>query len=77
MLSLRCRPLPHWLSECCEIRSACDEAGAAWQDMAAWLANASHNFDRMVGCHDPAALVVLARWAAVLVKRAEHVYAGS
>ena len=59
--------------ECCEISFACDEAGAAWQGVAIWLANVPSHFDQMVRRDHPAALVVLAHWAAVLLKRAEHV----
>ena len=59
--------------ECCDISFACDETGAAWQGVATWLANVPDHFNQMVGRHDPAALLVLAHWAAMLVKRAEHV----
>jgi len=58
--------------QCCDISFACDEAGAAWQGVATWLANVPDHFNQMVQCHHPAALVVLAHWAAILVKRAEH-----
>lgn len=59
--------------ECCDISFACDEAAAAWQGVATWLANIPDHFNQMVRRHDPAALVVLAHWAATLVKRAERV----
>ncbi|MCJ1404760.1 hypothetical protein MMC11_007986 [Xylographa trunciseda] len=59
--------------ECCDISFACDEAGVAWQGVATWLANVPDHFNQMVQHHHPAALVVLAYWAALLVKRAEHV----
>ena len=59
--------------ECCDISFACDEVGAAWQGVATWLANVPDHFNQMVRRHHPAALVVLAHWAAMLVKRAEHV----
>lgn len=61
------------VSECCDISFACDETGAGWQGVATWLANVPDHFNRMVGQEDPAALVVLAHWAAILVKRAEQV----
>ena len=61
------------VAECCEISFACDETGAAWQGVATWLAHVPDHFNQMVGRDDPAALVVLAHWAAILVKRAEHV----
>lgn len=41
--------------------------------MATWLTNVPDHFNQMVGQDDPAALVVLADWAAILVKRAEQV----
>ena len=59
--------------ECCDISFACDEAGAAWLGVATWLANVPDHFNQMVRRQHPAALVVLAHWAATLVKRAEHV----
>ena len=58
---------------CCDISFACDETGAAWQGVATWLAHVPDHFNQMVGQDDLAALVVLAHWAAILVKRAEHV----
>lgn len=61
------------VAECCVISFACDETGAAWQGVATWLANVPDHFFQMVGQDDPAALVVLAHWAAILVKRAEQV----
>ena len=61
------------VAECCDISFACDETGAAWQGVATWLANVPDHFNQMVGQDDPAALVVLAHWAAILVKRAEQV----
>ena len=61
------------VAECCDISFACDETGAAWQGVATWLTNVSDHFNQMVGQDDPAALVVLAHWAAILVKRAEQV----
>lgn len=59
--------------ECCDISFACDDAGAAWQGVATWLANVPDHFNQMIRRDHPAALVVLAHWAAMLVKRAEHV----
>ena len=59
--------------DCCAISFACDETGAAWQGVATWLIRVSDHFHQMVGRDDPAALVVLSHWAAILVKRAEHV----
>ena len=59
--------------ECCDFSFACDEVGAACQGVSTWLANVPEHFNQMVSRHHPAALVVLAHWAAMLVKRAEHV----
>ena len=59
--------------ECCEISFASDDAGAAWQGVATWLANLPDHFYQMLLSQHPAALVVLAHWAAMLLKRAEHV----
>lgn len=59
--------------ECCDISFARDEAATAWQGVATWLANVPDHFNQMVGRYEPAALVVLAHWAAMLVKRAERV----
>lgn len=61
------------LVECCTISFACDEAAAAWQSVATWLANVPDYFNQMLSRNHPAALVVLAHWAAILVKRAERV----
>lgn len=61
------------LAECCEISFASDEAGAAWQGVTTWLAHVPDHLNQMVARDDRAALVVLAHWAAILVKRAEHV----
>ena len=61
------------VAECCEISFACNGTEMAWQGVATWLAQVPDHFNQMVGRDDPAALVVLAHWAAILVKRAEHV----
>jgi hypothetical protein len=61
------------LVECCAISFACDEVAAAWQSVATWLASVPDYFNQMLSRNHPAALVVLAHWAAILVKRAERV----
>ena len=61
------------VAECCAISFASDEAGAAWQGVTTWLAQVPDHFNQMLGRDKPAALVVLAHWAAILVKRAELV----
>lgn len=60
------------LVECCATSFASEEAGAAWRGMATWLTKVPDHFNHMVSRHSPAALVVLAHWAASLVKRAEN-----
>ncbi|KAK5947563.1 hypothetical protein PMZ80_001716 [Knufia obscura] len=60
------------LVECCETSFASDEAGVAFWAMATWLNRISERFNQMVAAHCPAALVVVAHWAALLVMRAEH-----
>jgi hypothetical protein len=60
------------LVKCCDTSFASDEARAAWQGMATWLTKVPDHFNHMLSYHNPAALVVLAHWAASLVKRAEH-----
>ncbi|KAK9238613.1 hypothetical protein V1525DRAFT_100195 [Lipomyces kononenkoae] len=60
------------LVECCDVSFASDEMGAAWRGMATWLTKVPDHFNRLVSRHDPAALVVITHWAALLVKRAEH-----
>lgn len=61
------------VEKCCDISFARDEAATAWQGVATWLANIPDHFNQMLGRHNPAALVVLAHWAAILIKRAERV----
>lgn len=60
------------LVECCDISFWSGEVGAAWRGMVTWLAKVPDRFNRMVSRHSPPALVVLAHWAASLVKQAEH-----
>jgi len=60
------------LVECCDTSFGSDEVGQAWRAMATWLIKVSDHFNQMVWRHSPAALVVLAHWAASLVTRAEH-----
>lgn len=59
------------LVDCCATSFASDEAGEAFRDMATWVIKVPDHFHQMVSNHSPAALVVLAHWAASLVKRAE------
>ena len=59
--------------ECCDISFASNKVGTAWHGVAMWLVKLTDHFNQMLLRHHPAALVVLAHWAAVLVKRAERV----
>jgi hypothetical protein len=59
------------LIECCDISFQSDEMGSSWRSMATWLTKVSNHFNDMVSRKSPAALVVLANWAALLVRRAE------
>ena len=61
------------LVECCNISFASEEVGAVWQGVATWVSEVPEHFNQMVSRHRSASLVVLAHWAAVLVKRAEQV----
>ncbi|KAL6718494.1 hypothetical protein ACLMJK_004586 [Lecanora helva] len=61
------------LVQSCELSFALHEAGAAWQAVTMWLASIPSHFDEMIYRNDPAALVVLAHWAVILVRRAESV----
>jgi hypothetical protein len=60
------------LVECSDTCFASEEVGAVWWGMATWLTKVPDHFNHMVSHHNQAALVVLAHWAASLVKRAEH-----
>jgi hypothetical protein len=59
------------LIECCEISFSSHEPVKGWRGMALWLAKVPDHFHHMIPRRDPAALVVLAYWAAFLVKRTE------
>jgi len=58
--------------KCCDNSFTSDEVGTAWVGMVTWLTKAPDHFNHMISRHKPAALVVLAYWAAFLVKRAEN-----
>ncbi|KAL3473151.1 hypothetical protein BJX99DRAFT_272412 [Aspergillus californicus] len=60
------------LLECCATSFASDEADAAWWGMATWLNRVPLRFTELLARHDPAVLVVVAHWAAVLVTRADR-----
>jgi hypothetical protein len=60
------------LAECCSTEFSSIDADAAWRAMVSWLAGVPDHFHYMVSRHDLAALVVVAHWAAALVRQAEH-----
>ncbi|KAL4899889.1 hypothetical protein BDW74DRAFT_105832 [Aspergillus multicolor] len=60
------------LVECSYTSFATDEVGSAWWGMASWLNTVPMHFRDFVARHDPAALVLVAHWAALLVNRAER-----
>ncbi|KAF2719425.1 hypothetical protein K431DRAFT_111573 [Polychaeton citri CBS 116435] len=60
------------LIECCGVNFLSDEVGTAWQGMTTWVRKVPEQFHQLLSHHNPAALVVLAHWTALLVNRAEH-----
>ncbi|KAL6237531.1 hypothetical protein BDW75DRAFT_78932 [Aspergillus navahoensis] len=60
------------LGECCDTSFASEEVGLAWWGMAAWWTRVPLHFQELVALHDPAALVVVAHWAALMVNRTER-----
>ncbi|KAJ5128725.1 hypothetical protein N7526_006891 [Penicillium atrosanguineum] len=60
------------LVECCTSSFISDDASRAWQNMVQLLNKTTDHFHHMVALQNPAALVVLAHWAAISVKRAEN-----
>ncbi|KAJ5504915.1 hypothetical protein N7463_007789 [Penicillium fimorum] len=48
-----------------------DDLPDAWQSISTWLSKTTDHFKHMVSLQNPAALIVLAHWAATLVKRTE------
>lgn len=60
------------LVESCELSFPSTRLDIVWEGASEWLTKVSARFNAMVVRHDPAALIVLAHWAAILVKRAEH-----
>lgn len=60
------------LIESCSLTFKSAEPCSSWQGLAIWFTRVSFSFDEMVFQNNPAALVVLAHWAALLVNRAEQ-----
>ncbi|KAJ5205412.1 hypothetical protein N7491_003963 [Penicillium cf. griseofulvum] len=48
-----------------------DDLSGPWQGIRAWLNKTTDHFNHMVLLQDPAALIVLAHWAAILFQQAE------
>ncbi|KAK3622609.1 hypothetical protein LTR56_022074 [Elasticomyces elasticus] len=61
------------LVECYEQSFTADCAAAAWKAVVTWVMSVSDRFVQMVVESDTAAMVVVAHWAAILVRRAELV----
>ncbi|KAL4882202.1 hypothetical protein BJY04DRAFT_217527 [Aspergillus karnatakaensis] len=59
------------LIKCCETSFDVNKPNAAWHGMMAWLFNIPEQFFEMVTRNSAPAIVVVAHWAAFLVKRAE------
>ena len=60
------------LFECCEISYRSEDSSIAWWGMSEWLIPIPDQFDQLIIRKDPAALVVLTHWSALLLKRAEQ-----
>ncbi|KAL3417063.1 hypothetical protein PVAG01_11486 [Phlyctema vagabunda] len=60
------------LIKCCNISFASEDVEGAWWGMSTWLIKIPGHFNTMLACYHPPAMVVLAHWAALLVRRAEH-----
>ncbi|CAG8896700.1 unnamed protein product [Penicillium egyptiacum] len=61
---------------CCSSAFGSDDSSASdlsgtWQGISAWLKKTTNHFNHMVSLRNPAALIVLAHWAAILVKWTE------
>lgn len=60
------------LVNCCAIGFRSEDVGVMFLSMAMWLVEISDRFQSLIDHCNPAALVVLAHWAAYLVARAEN-----
>ncbi|KAL2869547.1 uncharacterized protein BJX67DRAFT_347564 [Aspergillus lucknowensis] len=58
------------LIECCEVSFSSDCIEKTWSSMEMWLSKVPEYFRQLVERNSPPALVVIAHWAALLVKRA-------
>lgn len=59
------------LVQCCNSVYESNVLSGGWQGISAWLNRTTDHFNHMVSLQSPAALIVLAHWAAILVKWAE------
>jgi hypothetical protein len=59
------------LVNCCVSNFASDKTEDSFMTMATWLVKVPDRFHQMVADSEPAALILVAHWAAFLVKRAE------
>lgn len=56
------------LVQCCNSVYESNVLSGGWEGISAWLNKTTDHFNHMVALQSPAALIVLAHWAAVLVK---------
>ncbi|KAJ5598522.1 hypothetical protein N7537_008606 [Penicillium hordei] len=59
------------LVQCCNSVYESNFLSGGWQGISAWLNKTTDHFNHMVSLQSPAALIVLAHWAAILVKWTE------
>lgn len=59
------------LLQCCSGVFGSNKLPEAWQGIGAWLNKTTGHFNHLASVQNPAALIVLAHWAAILVKLAE------
>ncbi|KAJ5173763.1 uncharacterized protein N7500_001694 [Penicillium coprophilum] len=59
------------LIRCCSSICNCNDLPRAWQSISTWLNKTTNHFNHMISLHHTAALIVLAHWAAILVKWTE------
>lgn len=60
------------LINCCTVSFTSDDAETTFMAMAIWLVKVSDQFQSLIRRHNPAALVVVAHWAAYLVQRSAN-----
>ncbi|ORY02173.1 hypothetical protein BCR34DRAFT_493358 [Clohesyomyces aquaticus] len=60
------------LVQCCANSFTSDETATTFNAMVSWLNKVPQHFNDMAACNSAPALVVLAHWAAILMRRAEN-----